>query len=115
MKVSHPELRLHHRNSRDVLHETDPGRLPPHGSFLGGHGWKQLRVTLNFEVFDADGTKGEAIYLEDGLGGLPSGDVAAGAMQQGVIAFDIKNGPTTVVINDDFGDKAATFTLTPAN
>lgn len=69
----------------------------------------------NFEAFDADGAKGEEIYVEEGLGGLPSGDVAAGEMQRGVIAFDIKNGPTTMVISDDFGDKAATFTLTPAN
>ncbi|MFJ6454647.1 TM2 domain-containing protein [Paenarthrobacter sp. NPDC091669] len=69
----------------------------------------------NFDAFDAEGKEGDRIFLDDGLGGLVSGDVAAGDVQQGVIAFDIKNGPTTVVINNDFGDKAATFTLTPAS
>ncbi|MGO4143869.1 TM2 domain-containing protein [Paenarthrobacter sp. YAF11_1] len=69
----------------------------------------------NFDAFDADGKEGDRIFLDSGLGALSSGDVAVGDVQQGVIAFDIKNGPTTVVINNDFGDKAATFTLTPAN
>ncbi|MGF6833945.1 TM2 domain-containing membrane protein YozV [Paenarthrobacter sp. TE4293] len=72
-------------------------------------------ASTNFEAYDADGKEGDRIFLDNALGGLTSGDVAAGDVQQGVIAFDIKNGPTTVVINDDFGDKAATFTLTPAS
>lgn len=66
-----------------------------------------------FDALDADGKEGDRIFLDDGLGGFSSGDVAAGDVKQGVIAFDIKNGPTTVVINNDFGDKAASFTLTP--
>ncbi|NQD87336.1 TM2 domain-containing protein [Paenarthrobacter sp. CM16] len=69
----------------------------------------------NFDAFDAEGKEGDRIFLDDGLGGLLSGDVAAGDIQQGVIAFDIKNGPTTVVIKNDVGDKAASFTLTPAD
>ncbi|BCW59535.1 TM2 domain-containing protein [Arthrobacter sp. StoSoilB20] len=68
----------------------------------------------NFEAFDAEGKKGDRILLGSEMGGLNSGEVAAGDIQQGVIAFDIKNGPTTVVINNDVGDKAASFTLTPA-
>jgi len=65
----------------------------------------------NFEAYDADGNEGEWIYLEEG--GLPSEDSQAGQVHSGVIAFDIKNGPTTIAISDDFGDEASTFTLTP--
>lgn len=74
-----------------------------------------LSAPTNFEVFDADGNKGEQIYLEEAMGSLPSEEVGPGQVRQGVIAFDIKRGPTSVVVNDDFGDKAATVTLTPAS
>lgn len=66
----------------------------------------------NFEAYDADGNEGEGIYLEEGA--LPSEmDSPAGQVHSGVIAFDIKNGPTTIEISDDYGDKASSFTLTP--
>jgi hypothetical protein len=92
---------------------------PANGGFLVVEvSWETLTGTsfaasTNFEAYDADGKEGELLFLEEGLGSLPMGTVAAGEVQQGVIAFDIKNGPTTIVITDVYGDEAATFTLTP--
>lgn len=92
---------------------------PANGGFLVLEiSWETLTGTsfaasTNFEAYDADGKEGDLLFLEDGLGGLPTGTVAIGEVKQGVIAFDIKNGPTTIVVNDDYGDEAATFTLTP--
>ncbi|MFW0776012.1 TM2 domain-containing protein [Paenarthrobacter nitroguajacolicus] len=92
---------------------------PANGGFLVLEiSWETLTGTsfaasTNFEAYDADGNEGDLLFLEDGLGGLPTGTVAIGEVKQGVIAFDIKNGPTTIVVNDDYGDEAATFTLTP--
>ncbi|HEY9355713.1 MAG TPA: TM2 domain-containing protein [Arthrobacter sp.] len=91
---------------------------PNNGGFLLVEvSWETLTGTssanpANFEAYDADGKEGEGIYLEEG--GLPTEmDSPAGQVHSGVIAFDIKNGPTTIDISDDYGDKAATFTLTP--
>jgi hypothetical protein len=90
---------------------------PNNGGFLLVEvSWETLTGTsssnpANFKAYDADGKEGERIYLEEG--GLPSEvDSPAGQVHSGVIAFDIKNGPTTIEIGDDYGDKAATFTLT---
>lgn len=90
---------------------------PNNGGFLLVEvSWETLTGTsssnpANFAAYDADGKEGERIFLEDG--GLPSEmDSPAGQVHSGVVAFDIKNGPTTIEISDDFGDKAATFTLT---
>ena len=90
---------------------------PNNGGFLLVEvSWETLTGTsssnsANFAAYDADGKEGERIYLEEG--GLPSEmDSPAGQVHSGVVAFDIKNGPTTIEISDDFGDKAATFTLT---
>lgn len=90
---------------------------PNNGGFLLVEvSWETLTGTsspnpLNFEAYDADGIEGEGIYLEEGA--LPSEtDSPAGQVHSGVIAFDIKNGPTTINISDDIGDKASTFTLT---
>jgi hypothetical protein len=38
--------------------------------------------------------------------------VVAGDLRQGLIAFDVKNGPVKVVVTDDYGDQASTFTVT---
>ncbi|TAP44833.1 TM2 domain-containing protein [Arthrobacter sp. S39] len=90
---------------------------PNNGGFLLVEvSWETLTGTsfpnpANFEAYDADGKEGEGIYLE--TGGLQAEDSTAGQVHSGVVAFDIKNGPTTINISDDFGDKAATFTLTP--
>ena len=90
---------------------------PNNGGFLLVEvSWETLTGTsspnpANFEAYDADGKEGEGIYME--TGGLQAEDSTAGQVHSGVIAFDIKNGPTTINISDDFGDKAATFTLTP--
>jgi hypothetical protein len=91
---------------------------PNNGGFLLMEvSWETLTGTsssspANFDAYDADGNEGERIFMEDG--GLPSEmDSKAGQVHSGVIAFDIKNGPTTIEISDDFGDKASTFTLTP--
>jgi hypothetical protein len=90
---------------------------PNNGGFLLVEvSWETLAGTsssnpANFEAYDADGKEGERIYLEEGA--LPTEDSQAGQVHGGVIAFDIKNGPTTIAITDDFGDKASTFTLTP--
>lgn len=91
---------------------------PANGGFLAINvSWETLTGTSlasssNFEAYDADGNEGEGIYLEEGLEGLPTEEVAAGDARQGVVVFDVKKGPTTIVVTDDFGDKAATFTLT---
>ncbi|GAA3282228.1 TM2 domain-containing protein [Paenarthrobacter aurescens] len=93
---------------------------PANGGFLVLEvSWETVTGTsfaapTNFEAYDADGKQGELLFLEEGLGSLPMGTVASGEAKQGVIAFDIKNGPTTVVIADVYGEEAATFTLTPA-
>ncbi|MBT2586005.1 TM2 domain-containing protein [Arthrobacter sp. ISL-95] len=92
---------------------------PANGGFLVLEvSWETVTGTsfagsTNFEAYDADGKKGEPLFLEEGLGSLPMGTVAAGEVQQGVIAFDIKNGPTTIVIADVYGEEAATFTVAP--
>lgn len=92
---------------------------PANGGFLVLEvSWETLTGTSmagssNFEAYDADGKEGELLFLEEDLGSLPMGNVAAGEVQQGVIAFDIKNGPTTIKVKDVYGDEAATFTLTP--
>jgi hypothetical protein len=91
---------------------------PANGGFLAINvSWETLTGTSlasssNFEAYDADGNEGEGIYLEEGLEGLPTEEVAAGDARQGVVVFDVKKGPTTIVVTDDVGDKAATFTLT---
>jgi hypothetical protein len=41
----------------------------------------------------ADGNEGEGNYLEDGLEGLPTEEVAAGDARQGEVVFDVKQGP----------------------
>lgn len=92
---------------------------PANGGFLVLEvSWETLTGTsfaasTNFAAYDADGKEGELLFLEEGLGGLPMGTVAPGEVQQGVIAFDVKNGPTTIVVTDVYGDEAASFTLTP--
>lgn len=91
---------------------------PNNGGFLLVEvSWETLTGTSssnpgNFEAYDADGKEGERIYLDSGS--LPvETNSEAGQVHHGVLAFDIKNGPTTLVVNDDFGDKASTITLTP--
>ncbi|MEV4990696.1 TM2 domain-containing protein [Pseudarthrobacter sp. LMD1-1-1.1] len=92
---------------------------PKNGGFLAVKvSWETLTGSSfsspsNFKVYDAEGKEGELVYLDDGMGALPTDEVGAGDVRQGVIAFDVKKGPTQVVVNDDFGDKTATFTLTP--
>jgi TM2 domain len=92
---------------------------PKNGGFLAVQvSWETLTGTSfsspsNFTVLDADGKEGELVYLDEGLGALPSDEVAANDVRQGIIAFDVKKGPVQVVVNNDYGDKAATFTLTP--
>jgi hypothetical protein len=66
----------------------------------------------NFSVFDADGKEGELVYLDQEVGGLQIEEVGAGDFRQGVIAFDVKKGPVKVVVNNDCGDQASSFTLT---
>jgi hypothetical protein len=89
---------------------------PQNGGFLLIEvSWETLTGTsnstpLNFDVYDEAGNKGEWIMLDQGS--LPSEEVPAGDVSQGVIAFDVKKGPVTVAVNDDVGDKASTFTLT---
>ncbi|MFC8038763.1 NINE protein [Paenarthrobacter sp. NPDC057355] len=71
-------------------------------------------TATNFEAYDADGKEGELLFLTESMGSFPPGNVAAGQSVQGIIGFDIKKGPTTIVVNDLYGEKAASFTLTPA-
>lgn len=107
----------------DSIYTTEiPGMTylqPKNGGFLAVKvSWETLTGSSfaspsNFTVFDADGKEGELVYLDDGMGALPTDEVGAGDVRQGVIAFDVKKGPIQVVLNDDFGDKAAAFTLTP--
>jgi len=91
---------------------------PKNGGFLAIQvSWETLTGSSysspsNFTVYDADGKEGELVYLDDGLGALPTDEVGAGDARQGVIAFDVKKGPVKVVINDDYGDQASAFTLT---
>jgi hypothetical protein len=91
---------------------------PNNGGFLLVEvSWETLTGTsssnpANFEAYDADGKEGERIFLEEG--GLPAeADSQAGQVHSGVIAFDIKKGPTNIVVTDDVGDKASSITLTP--
>jgi hypothetical protein len=92
---------------------------PKNGGFLAINvSWETLTGTSqsspsNFEVYDAAGKEGELIYLDEGLGSLPTEEVGAGDSRQGVIVFDVKKGPVKVVVKDEFGDKTSTFTLTP--
>ncbi|MET3172916.1 UNVERIFIED_ORG: hypothetical protein ABIB52_000744 [Arthrobacter sp. UYCu721] len=92
---------------------------PANGGFLAVNvSWETMTGTSlasasNFEAYDADGNKAELIYLEEGIHGLPTEEVGAGDARQGVIVFDVKKGPTTIVVNDVYGEKASTFTLTP--
>ncbi|MDQ0146429.1 TM2 domain-containing protein [Pseudarthrobacter niigatensis] len=107
----------------DSIYTTEiPGMTylqPKNGGFLAVKvSWETLTGSSfaspsNFTVFDADGKEGELVYLDDGMGALPTDEVGTGDLRQGVIAFDVKKGPVQVVLNDDFGDKAAAFTLTP--
>jgi hypothetical protein len=91
---------------------------PENGGFLAIKvSWETLLGStrsspLNFEVYDADGNEGEQVYLEEELGSLPTGEVAAGEVREGLIVFDVKKGPVKVVVNDEYGDPASTFTLT---
>jgi hypothetical protein len=91
---------------------------PANGGFLVVEvSWETLTGTstaapMNFEVYDGEGNQGERIYLEDGMGGLPTEEVGAGDGRQGVIAFDVKKGPVKVVVSDDYGDQVSAFTLT---
>ncbi|MGN7198996.1 TM2 domain-containing protein [Arthrobacter sp. SAFR-044] len=91
---------------------------PKNGGFLAVKvSWETLTGSSfsspsNFEVYDAEGKEGELVYLDDGLGALPTDEVGAGDARQGVIAFDVKKGPVKVVINDDYGDPAGTLTPT---
>ncbi|KIC64647.1 membrane protein [Pseudarthrobacter phenanthrenivorans] len=91
---------------------------PKNGGFLAVEvSWETQTGTSfsspsNFAVYDADGKEGELVYLDEGLGALPTEEVGAGDVRQGVIAFDVKKGPVQVVIINDSGDKAAAFTLT---
>ena len=105
----------------DALYVTEIPSMsylkPNNGGFLLVEvSWETLTGTsssnpANFEAYDADGNEGERIYLEEG--GLPSEmDSQAGKVHSGVIAFDIKSGPTNIVVVDDFGDKASSITLT---
>lgn len=92
--------------------------VPKNGGFLALNvSWEALTGTSfsspsNFKVYDAEGKEGELVYLDDGLGALPTDEVGAGDARQGVIAFDVKKGPVKVVINDDYGDPAGTLTPT---
>lgn len=107
----------------DSIYTTEiPGMTylqPKNGGFLAVKvSWETLTGSSfsspsNFTVFDADGKEGELVYLDDGMGALATDEVGAGDLRQGVIAFDVKKGPVQVVLNDDYGDKTATFTLTP--
>lgn len=92
---------------------------PKNGGFLAVQvSWETVTGTSfatpsNFSVFDADGKEGELIYLDQEVGGLQTDQVGAGDSRQGVIAFDVKKGPVTVVVNNDYGDQASSFTLNP--
>jgi hypothetical protein len=92
---------------------------PQNGGFLAIKvSWETLTGSSrtsphNFEVYDTDGNEGELIYLDEGLGSLPTEEVGAGEVRAGMIVFDVRKGPVKVVVNDDFGDQASTFTLTP--
>ncbi|MFP5313069.1 MAG: TM2 domain-containing protein [Actinomycetes bacterium] len=67
----------------------------------------------NFTVLDSDGKEGERVYLDGELGPLATDQVGAGDARQGVIAFDVKKGPVKILVLNDYGDTAATFTVTP--
>ncbi|TQJ40453.1 TM2 domain-containing protein [Arthrobacter sp. SLBN-112] len=107
----------------DSIYTTEiPGMTylePKNGGFLAVQvSWETLTGSSfsspsNFAVYDADGKEGELVYLDEGLGALPTDEVGAGDVRKGVIAFDVKKGPVQVVVNDDYGDKTATFPLTP--
>ncbi|WP_018763640.1 TM2 domain-containing protein [Arthrobacter sp. 135MFCol5.1] len=92
---------------------------PKNGGFLAVQvSWETVSGTSfatpsNFSVFDADGKEGELIYLDKEIGGLQTDEVGAGDSRQGVIAFDVKEGPVTVVVTNDYGDRASSFTVTP--
>ncbi|RAX17394.1 NINE protein [Pseudarthrobacter sp. AG30] len=92
---------------------------PKNGGFLAVQvSWETVSGTSfatpsNFSVFDADGKEGELIYLDKEIGGLQTDEVGAGDSRQGVIAFDVKEGPVTVVVTNDYGDQASRFTVTP--
>lgn len=97
---------------------SHPDIKPNNGGFLLVEvTWETLTGTsmsnpASFEAVTADGSKGELITLEEG--GLPSVAVnEAGTVQQGVLAFDIKNGLTDIMVSDDNGDKAVTFYISP--
>lgn len=92
---------------------------PKNGGFLAVQvSWETVTGTSfatpsNFSVYDADGKEGELVYLDQEVGGLQTEEVGAGDSRQGVIAFDVKKGPVKVVVNDDYGDQASSFTVTP--
>ncbi|MGO4236846.1 TM2 domain-containing protein [Pseudarthrobacter sp. YAF2] len=92
---------------------------PKNGGFLAIQvSWETVTGTSfatpsNFSVYDADGKEGELVYLDKEVGGLQTEEVGAGDSRQGVIAFDVKQGPVKVVVNDDYGDQASSFTVTP--
>ncbi|MHC6231388.1 TM2 domain-containing protein [Arthrobacter sp. MMS24-T111] len=92
---------------------------PKNGGFLAVQvSWETVTgssfaTPANFSVFDADGKEGALIYLGQEVGGLQTEQVGAGDARQGVIAFDVKKGPVTVVVTNDDGDQASSFTLTP--
>ncbi|NUT73048.1 TM2 domain-containing protein [Pseudarthrobacter sp. C4D7] len=106
----------------DSIYTTEiPGMTylqPKNGGFLAVKvSWETLTGSSfsspsNFQVFDAEGKEGELVYLDDGMGALPTDEVGAGDAREGILAFDVKKGPVQVVVNDDYGDKTATFTLT---
>ncbi|WP_285248082.1 TM2 domain-containing protein [Pseudarthrobacter sp. efr-133-R2A-89] len=92
---------------------------PKNGGFLAVQvSWETVTgssfaTPSNFSVFDADGKEGGLIYLGQEVGGLQTEQVGAGDARQGVIAFDVKKGPVTVVVTNDYGDQASSFTVTP--
>ena len=91
---------------------------PQNGGFLAIKvSWETLTGSsrtspYNFEVYDTDGNEGELISLDEGLGSLPTEEVGAGDVRRGMIVFDVRKGPVKVVVKDEFGDAASTFTLT---
>lgn len=82
----------------DVLWETEQGTTPCNPFY--------------FQAKDANGRRGDyaiAVAADE----LTSGDVPAGDRMRGGVAFDVADGPVTVVVTDAGLREAARFTIDP--
>ena len=98
-----------------------PGKewyTPMNGGFLMVEfSWETLTGTTpaNPAYFEASGPSGQKLTgtSPDENGFHLDADVPAGESNRGYLVWDTKNVPVTIVITNDIGNKAATFTLTP--